>query len=224
VIHRIRFRLPLLAALCLALAACASAPKTVPYSNLASASSLAPNRNGNARRVPYRYSANADWHTYHKLIIDPVEIYQGPDQQFGTLSDEDKSALADYMSSRFSQVLQQRFTLVATPGPQTLRLKLTLLGAMRTKPVVGTFTRLDIAGNIYNSVQSAVGGRGSFTGEAIYAIEIYDAVSNRLLEAYVTQRYPRPYNVKATFGALTAAKVGIQKGADDLLARLSETE
>ena len=41
--------------------------------------------------------------------------------------------------------------------------------------------------------------------EAIYAVEIYDAQTNRLLEAYVAQRYPRPYNVAATFGALRVA-------------------
>jgi len=79
-----------------------------------------------------------------------------------------------------------------------------------------------VGGNIYNGVQSAVGGRGAFTGEAIYAVEIYDARRNRLLEAHVSDRYPRPYNVSATFGSLTAAQVGIKKGADALLKQLSD--
>jgi hypothetical protein len=219
----IKPRLPGIAVLCATLAACASAPKPVVYSNLDSAPSLVRNTEGDTKHVPYRYASGVDWRAYNKLIIDPVVIYQGPDQQFGSMSDEDKASLANYMSKQFADTLRKRFTIVTSASPDTLRLKLTLTGATKTTPVVGTFTRLDIGGNIYNGVQSAVGGRGAFTGQAIYAVEIYDARTNRLLEAYVTERYPRPYNVKATFGALTAAQVGIKKGADALLAQLSES-
>jgi hypothetical protein len=222
VTHLIKSRLPAIAVLSATVAACASAPNTVAYSELASSSYMARNTEGDTRHVPYRYSTDIDWRAYNELIIDPVEIYRGPDQQFGAMSDADKTSLADYMSKQFSDTLRRRFTIVTSASPATLRLKLTLTGATKTKPVVGTFTRLDIGGNIYNGVQSAVGGKGAFTGEAIYAVEIYDAQTNRLLEAYVTKRYPRPYNVKATFGALTAAEVGIKKGADALLAQLSE--
>jgi hypothetical protein len=203
------------------LAGCASAPKTVAYSDLASAPYLAHNTRGDAKHVPYRYATEVDWRAYHKLIIDPVTVYQGPGQQLDALSSADKTALADYMSTQFSDTLRKRFTIVTSADSQTLRLKLTLTGATKTTPVVGTFTRLDLGGNIYNGVQSAVGGRGAFTGEAIYAVEIYDAPTNRLLEAHISKVYPRPYNIAATFGALKAAQVGIRKGADALLAQLS---
>lgn len=220
--NSIKAGLPAIAVLCATIGACASAPKPVVYSNLDSAPSMVRNTQGDTKHVPYRYASGANWRAYNKLIIDPVVIYQGPDQQFGSLSDEDKASLADYMGKQFADTLRQRFLIVNSAGSDTLRLKLTLTGATKTTPVVGTFTRLDIGGNIYNGVQSAVGGRGAFTGQALYAVEIYDAKTNRLLEAYVTERYPRPYNVKATFGALTAAEVGIKKGADALLAQLSE--
>src|ERR1700730_6214188 len=175
---------------------------------------MARNTEGDPKHVPYRFSTDVDWRAYKKLIIDPVVVYQGSDQQFGAMSEADKTVLGDYMSKRFSDTLSGRFTIVTSPSADTLRLKLTLTGATKTTPAVGTFTRLDIGGNIYNGVQSVVGEGGAFTGQAIYAVEIYDARTDRLLEAYVTERYPRPYNIKATFGALTAAEVGIKKGAD----------
>ena len=219
--HSIKPRVLGAAVLCAMVAACASAPKQVAYSDLDSAPYLARNTHGDTKHVPYRYSTAVDWRAYHTLMLDPVVIYQGPGQKFGAMSEADKSVLADYMAEQFSDTLRKRFTLVSTPGPDTLRLRLTLTGARKTTPVVGTFTRLDVGGNIYNGVQSAVGGRGAFTGEAIYAVEIYDARTNRLLEAHVSDRYPRPYNVTATVGALTAAQVGIRKGADALLKQLS---
>jgi hypothetical protein len=53
-----------------------------------------------------------------------------------------------------------------------------------------------------------------------YAVEIYDASTNRLLNAYVEKQYPNAMNVKSTFGSLGAAKTGIGKGADALVAQL----
>jgi len=63
-----------------------------------------------------------------------------------------------------------------------------------------------------------------FTGSVIYAVEIYDAPTNRLLAAFVTKQYPGSLNVLATLGSLAAAKTGIEKGADALLAQLSDPE
>jgi uncharacterized lipoprotein YmbA len=217
----IKPRLLATGALCVVVAACASTPKSVTYTDLASASYLTPNTQADAKHIPYLYSTDVDWRAYDKLILDPVVVYQGSGQQFGTLSDTDKAALADYMSRQFADTLRKRFAMVSSSGGATLRIKLTLTGATKTTPVVGTFTRFDIGGNVYNGVQSVVGGRGAFTGEVMYAVEIYDAQTKRLLEAYVSKRYPRPYNVKATFGSLSAAQVGIKKGADALLEQLS---
>ncbi|HWT99240.1 MAG TPA: DUF3313 family protein, partial [Terriglobales bacterium] len=64
--------------------------------------------------------------------------------------------------------------------------------------------------------QSVRGGEGLMTGSVLYAVEIYDAETTRLLAAYVTKQYPNAYNVGATMGSLAAAKTGIDKGADAL--------
>jgi hypothetical protein len=58
-------------------------------------------------------------------------------------------------------------------------------------------------------------------GSVNYAVEIYDAASNCLLSAYVTKQYPNAMNAGATFSALKGSKVGIDKGADALLAELN---
>lgn len=99
-------------------------------------------------------------------------------------------------------------------------MKLTLTGADTTTPVLGTLSRFDIAGGIYNGVQTVRGREGTFTGFVTYSVEIYDAASNRLLNAYVTKQYPSPWNIGASVGSLSAAKTGIDKGADALIAQL----
>lgn len=204
---------------CLALGACAS-PDPVAYRHIASAPFLRSNPDSDGGHVPYRYSTDADWHAYHNILLDPVEIYNGSDAQFGSLSQDDKAELANYMVERFGKTLSRHFTMVQDPAPGTLRIKLTLTGADTSTPVLSTFTRLDIGGGLYNGVQAARGHEGMMTGSVIYAVEIYDAQTGKLLDASIVKQFPGAYNIGATFGSLAAAKTGIDKGADALAGEL----
>jgi hypothetical protein len=192
----------------------------VPYSDVASSSYLAPNPSDTSGRIPYRYSTAVDWRSYNKIIIEPIVIYRGADQQFGDMSEADKTSLASYMQTRFAEKLSSRFTLANQRAPNTLRVRLTLTGAAITTPVLGTMSRFDIGGLVYNGVQAARDGEGSMTGSVIYAVEIFDAATSRLLSAFVSKQYPSPTNIKATVGPLAAAEAGIDKGADALIAQL----
>ena len=79
--------------------------------------------------------------------------------------------------------------------------------------------RFDLAGVVYNGVQTARDGEGSMTGSVIYVVEIFDAPSGRLLSAFVSKQYPTPYDIQASVGSLAAAQAGIDKGADALVAQ-----
>ncbi len=102
-------------ALCAAVAACSS-PEPVAYSEVGSSSYLASNRQDESGRVPYRYSTAVDWQTYNRIILDPVAIYRGRDQQFEDMSEADKSTLANYMQNQFAEKLRNRFTLATDPA------------------------------------------------------------------------------------------------------------
>jgi hypothetical protein len=201
------------------LASCTTADPTA-YMGLASAQHLKADPSDSSGRVPYRYNSGASFRQYDKVIVDPVTIYRGQDNQFVKISEQDKTALATYMQSQFTQKLRSRFSIVGSPVPGTLKVHLTLTGAKTTTPVLGPFSHLDVGGGVYNVVQSARDKEGSLTGSVAYAVEIYDASTNTLLSAYVTKQYPNAMNVGASFGALKASQVAIDKGADALLAQL----
>jgi hypothetical protein len=207
-------------ALGLAAAGCASV-SPVPYAELASSAYMAPDKSDASGRVPYRYSTLVDWRAYNKVILDPVTVYRGKDHQFGDLSDKDKATLAAYMQNGFAERLRARFARVRERGPNTLRIRLTLTGAVTNTPVLGTLSRFDVAGAVYNGVQAARDGEGTMTGSVIYSVEIFDAATSRLLSAYVTKQYPSAYDIKASVGALAAATAGLDKGADALMAQLN---
>ncbi|NTJ62364.1 DUF3313 domain-containing protein [Agrobacterium rhizogenes] len=200
---------------------CTTADPTV-YSGLTSAPQLQPNTEDSSGRVPYRYKSNVDWRQYDKMIVDPVTVYRGPDNQFVKIADQDKTVLASYMQTQFTNKLRMRFALVNNPGPGTLRLHLTLTGAKDTTPVLGPFSHLDVGGNVINAAQAIRGKEGTLAGSVSYAVEIYDAQSNRLLSAYVAKQYPNAMNAGATLSALKGSKIGIDKAADALAEQLAK--
>ncbi|KJC40508.1 hypothetical protein UP09_23130 [Bradyrhizobium sp. LTSP885] len=202
--------------LCSIAAGCASVAP-VPYSDVASSSYMAPDTSDTTGRVPYRYATEVDWRSYNKAILDPVAIYHGRDHQFGDMSDSDKAELAAHMQTSFMTRLASRFAMVNRRGPNTLRVRLTLTGAVANTPVLGTLSRFDMAGAVYNGVQAARGGEGMMTGSVIYAVEIFDASTARLLSAYVTKQYPDAYDIKSSIGPLAASFAGIDKGAESLV-------
>jgi hypothetical protein len=195
------YQVALLAA-CVALAACAGT-QPVRYTGLESSTQLQPNANDSSGRVPYNYSSGANWRKYSNV------------------SEDQKKELAEYMRAQFTEALKEKFTMMSQPNVHTLLVKLTLTGAKPTKQFVGTVTKFDLAGGPYNAVQSIRGKEGMLSGSVSYAVEIYDASTNQLLSAYVAKQYPNAMNVKATFGAMSASKTGIKKGAEDLIARLN---
>jgi hypothetical protein len=169
----------------------------------------------------YRFAAQVDWRNYTRFVLDPVDIYRGQDDQFDGMSEHDRRELAQSMQETFTQHLSKRFIPTLQREPGTLRIQLTLTGASTTTPVLGVLTRFDLGGSVYNGVQAARGKEGLFSGWVAYAVEIYDAASHRLLAAYVTKQYPNAYNISANTGSLAAAKVGLDKGADELLTYLT---
>jgi hypothetical protein len=203
-----------------ALTGCSSTqPK--PYLGIDSASYLRPNDQGKHGHEPYAYSSNVDWKRYDSFIMDPVSIYRGTDNQFDPkITEQDKEELASYMQQQFQEKLGQRYSQTAASTNRSLRIRLTLTGAKGTTAFFSTFTRMDIGGTPINAVQAVRGKEGLMTGSVSYAVEVYDASTNRLLKAYVDKQYPNAMNMKATFGKLGAARRGIDKGADSLLAGL----
>ncbi|WP_321786644.1 DUF3313 domain-containing protein [Paraburkholderia sp. J94] len=215
-----RLALPLVTGtLSLLLAACAGV-QPVAYSGIDATHQLQPNHGDDRNKVPLAYGIPVSWARYTQVVLDPVTVYHGADAQFGDMKDEDKTALAHYAQQAFTENLGKRFQMTNQTGPGVLRVKVTLTGAESTTLLVGQAMHFDIAGNLYNGVQAVRGGQGAFSGSVSYAVEVYDSNDDRLLKAYVTKQYPNAMNLPAAFGSLSAAKTGLDKGAQALIAQM----
>lgn len=202
----------------LLLAACAPSPAPVAYRGLESAQRLQPVKDDEA---PFQYCDKAaDFSRFEAVEIDPVAVYEGDDSQFGPVSAEDRHAIADYMKSQFAEVLGAKFAPAAAPGPQVLRLRLTLTGIETSTPVISTLSHLMPVGLVVNSGLQAAGRNGTFLGSVSYAAELTDSASGTLLYAYVARQTPDALDVTASLGSLAAAREGVRIGAAHLRDKL----
>ena len=105
-----------LLALPVLLGACAgTAP--VAYTEVEGAGLLKSNQQDDGH-VPLVYAApGPSLAGYGGVIVDPVVVYEGPDQQFGRLPAADRAAVAADMHEAFAQAAAQRFRLADAPGP-----------------------------------------------------------------------------------------------------------
>jgi len=202
---------------------CAS-PKPVMYQGVPSTTYLKQNTDTGDKNLPYVYEIHKNFIKYDKMIIAPVTIYRDKDSQFGDMAEKDKMTLVTYAQAQFTEKMKSKFQITTLPGPTTLILKVILTGAETSTPVLSTLSRLDLGGGLYNGVQSIRGGEGSFTGAIFYVVEIYDSSTSKLLSAYIAKEYPNSMNIAASLGSLTAAKVGIEKGAEKLAKQLQQTK
>ena len=213
-----RNMLPLL---CIAVMAGCATTKPVQYQSLDSTAQLASNPQDSNGHVPFYYSApDAQLTQYTQVMLDPVTIYNGEDQQFGSMSQADRQQLATSMQTQFSQALSKKYALVSAPSPNALRIHLTLTGASASTPVLGTVKQILPVGAVLGTLKSAADKPSRSLGSVTYAVEMYDSQSGRLLRAFVTKQYPAAENIPASLGALSAAETGIKKGAQALMTQL----
>jgi uncharacterized lipoprotein YmbA len=190
------------------------------YEGIPSSNQLRPNLDDRSGHMPFRAANPVPWGRYASALVDPVIVYQGRDAQFEDIEPGEKDELARYMRDVFAEQLGQRFRLVKEARPGALRVRLTLTGAKANTAFVSTITRFDLAGGAYNAVQGLRGKEGAFIGSVMYSVEIFDAFTGELLDAFVAKQYPNAMNVAATVGRLKAARVGLEKGAEELVAQL----
>ena len=159
---------------------------------------------------------------YRTVIVDNATVYGGPDAQFDGIEPADRSKFAAIITDELRSELAKTFPTPARPQADTLRVKVTVLGATKTKGGLATATRVTPLGFATSALKSAIGKSGSFTGSVLYAVELYDGRTNELLLAAVRRRTPDPLDVPATLSTTDTVKAVAREFADGARKRLEQ--
>jgi uncharacterized lipoprotein YmbA len=167
---------------------------------------------------------DVDVKKYTQFILDPGQVYRGSDARFKGVSDSDREMLAQFLHDEFEKALSAKSMLASGPGPNVVRLKLTLADVETTQAALATITGLTPIGMALNLGKSAGGSRGSFMGAATVACEAFDSQSGAFVGSFLTKQSPVAADFSAKFGALDAAKGGIKEIAERFVKRFEEIQ
>jgi hypothetical protein len=159
---------------------------------------------------------------YKTVIVDPATVYQGPDAQFEGIDYAARARFGDMMTQELRTELARSFPTPAAIQADTIRIKMTLLGARKTKGGIATATRVTPMGFATSAVKSALGRKGTFTGSVLFAVELYDARTNELLLAAVRRRTPDPLDIPATLSTSDTVKSVAREFAETARKRLED--
>lgn len=159
---------------------------------------------------------------YRTVIVEPTQVYDGPDAQFNGIDPADRPRFAAIITQELQQELAKTFPAPAQPQADTLRLRVTMLGAQKTKGGIATATRVTPLGFATSAVKSAMGKKGTFTGSVLFAVELFDARTNELLLAAVRRRTPDPLDIPATLSTTDTVKAVAREFAEGARKRLED--
>lgn len=165
-------------------------------------------------------SATFDPKRYRRFILEPVAIHQAQGAKYASNDAAYLRSLTQFMQAEFVRVIGARYPIVTQPGPDVLRVKLTLAGTENNVPVVSTVSHVLPVGLAANLVQSARGEAGSFTGSVTLGGELTDSVTNQPMVVFVQRRYPDALNIGATFTSEEAHRDAITQAIEAYLKRI----
>lgn len=163
---------------------------------------------------------DVDMTRYLSVIIDPTQVYAGPDAQFDGIEPPDRAKYADMITEALRSEVAKSFPASGFSADQTLRIRVTLLGATPTKGGIATATRVTTAGLALSAFRSIRGKPGALTGSVLYAVEAVDGATGEVLVAAVRRRNPDALDIPATLSTTDTVKAVARDLADDVRERL----
>src|SRR5208283_4848646 len=147
------------------------------------ASKLAPGPEGGAALA--WLNPNAQWSTYTKVQLLPVEFWAAADS---TVSTADQATLTEYFYNQLQTNLSKSFTLVDQPGPGVMTLHVALMDSTTATPVLRSISVIVPQLKVINLAQSMVTGSYAFVGSAEAEMKATDSVTGATLAEAVDQR------------------------------------
>lgn len=208
---RVRETLVLVVALTVLISACTAtrarrgAPETSGF--LGDYSSLQNNPDYPAALVYVK--PNVQWGKYSAIQFESAGLYGT--EQTKSLSPEDQERLAGMLYNTMTQELEKYFTLVKSPAPNTLRIRMALTQAQGSQVALRTVTTAIPQLRMVSSATGLASDTAGTVGAATAEMEAQDSVSGERVAAAVDARA----GTKALFAGRSYEKWGDVQAAID---------
>ena len=180
----------ILALVMVVLTACASTQQanTVVTSGFLDDYSILQKGGGDHEALQRYVNPIADWKSYTKVMIDPVQLWVGRGSSLRDLPPDERIRLTSLLFGKIRDALLAHYRIVREPGPHVMRISVALTEATTSNAVLDTVSSVLPTGYIFSGTKSLATGTGTFMGAASVEAKITDAELGTLLAAAVDRR------------------------------------
>ena len=214
-----RLMFPVLAPLALLLAACAATGPTdeqAPTAKTYAAFLTYPDR---LQPVPgdtgaYRWiDPKANLGQYDKVLLDRIQVQLANDADYKVIDPTELKKLVDSFRQAIVKALGTAYPVVTQPGPGVLRVKVTIVDLVPTKPemsvvalVVPYATVADVASG---AASGGPVGSAPYLGRTGIAVQLFNSQTNQVIAEYADTEVGRKYVVDTSQGIGNAISTGV---------------
>lgn len=149
---------------------------------------------------------------YSRILLDPIQVQLASDAEYKTIDPAQLKALVDYFQQAIVNALGNAYPVVAKPGPEVLRVKITIVDLVPTKPEMSVVTLVVPYATVADMASGAASGRpaGSapYLGRTGIAVQLIDSRSGQVVAEYADTRVGRKYVVDTSKGVDHAVSTG----------------
>lgn len=189
-----KIKLSLIAALaCTTLSGCMTTQKTHSYFGAQQNQFRAGPKGGVDRiwtpnDIQNRADLNAILSKYNSVMIDPILVSLTDKQAYDGLNPQELYALTAEFRKALSINLQDRYPIVKTPGPNTLRLKVGLTGVETPYRLLAATSTFMPVGLGVSTASKIITGEHTNVGSASMEIAVSDSQSGKVIFAAIDRR------------------------------------
>ncbi|MBC7940242.1 MAG: DUF3313 domain-containing protein [Chitinophagaceae bacterium] len=129
---------------------------------------------------------STDYRSFTKVMFDPVEVILAPNPDYKGVQPDALKRMTDNMLASFTKALQPDYTVVASPGPDVLRVRLALTGVQPAKPPTSVTDFIPIKA-VFNVARAAAGAAPT-VAEMSAEMEVLDPQGKRVAAATATRK------------------------------------
>lgn len=141
-------------------------------------------------------ASDANLGKYHKVELDRIRVRLADNADYKSIDPGSLAALVDYFGQSIQKALGPQYPLVNQPGPDVLRVRITLVDIVPNDvDVTGAMTVLGgpLATAMVSQVTGEPAGAAPYMGRTGVAVEFVDSQTGRLIGEYADTQFGQQY-------------------------------
>lgn len=136
------------------------------------------------------FSPGADWSRYHKIWIQPIELWKSDDPRspINRVSPENRQKLLNLFHTSLYNTLSAHYTMVEQGGPDVLIVHAAITEFRRSTPVVGEVSAIYLPLKLVSLGKQTLRGTAIGVGSVTVEAEFLDGETNERLAAILDAR------------------------------------